>query len=101
MKTSLVKTTFFFRSLTSESDFPPPSRSRKTSNHLGDMSWDPNAGASSYDEAGGYGNYGNYSEQPQQQFPAGDGKANATESSYDMFGANAGYGGGGGQQSQV
>lgn len=64
------------------------------------MSWDPNAGASSYDEAGGYGNYGNYSEQPQQQFPAGDGKANATESSYDMFGANAGYGGGGGQQSQ-
>ena len=64
------------------------------------MSWDPNAGASSYDEAGGYGNYGNYSEQP--QFPAGGhGKANAPETSYDMFGANAGYGGGGGQQSQV
>lgn len=56
------------------------------------MSWDPNAGASNYDE--GYGNYGNYNEQP-QQFAAGDGTTNAPESSYDMF---AGGGGGGAQQ---
>ena len=60
------------------------------------MSWDPNAGAPNYDD--GYGNYGNYNEQP-QQFAAGDGRpGGASESSYDMFAGNSGYGGGGGAQ---
>ena len=56
------------------------------------MSWDPNAGASNYDD--GYGNYGNYNEQP-QQFAASDAGTNAPESSYDMFAGNSGYGSGG------